>query len=90
MLELVDRHGSGPCVGNRVGVRVSPRALSEQVIWVKGYGYAAWCQKWMNYICMQSYRYNTGLPSVKLTVTVCPSFMSPFIIARPIAVSSVL
>ena len=29
MLELADRHGSGPCVGNDVGVRPSPRALSR-------------------------------------------------------------
>ena len=33
MLELVDRHGSEPCVGDDVGVRVSPRA-DDQVIFV--------------------------------------------------------
>ena len=27
VLELVDRHDSGSCVGNGVGVRVSPRAF---------------------------------------------------------------
>ena len=27
VLELVDRHDSGSCVGNSVGVRVSPRAF---------------------------------------------------------------